>query len=64
MPLYEFDCRQCGYNFTVLIPFTKKNDVTCPKCHSDNLKQKFSPFSHHSSPAGRTCVPSAGSGGG
>jgi putative FmdB family regulatory protein len=41
MPSYEFICRQCQERFTVLIPYKQKNQVRCPHCKSDNLRELF-----------------------
>lgn len=41
MPSYEFICRTCGENFTVIIPYSKKKEVRCPQCGSQDLKEVF-----------------------
>lgn len=51
MPSYEFICRQCGERFTVMIPYSKKEEVSCPRCQSDRLQELFG-FSFVSSGSG------------
>ncbi|HHY94167.1 MAG TPA: zinc ribbon domain-containing protein [Firmicutes bacterium] len=42
MPDYEFVCKRCGHRFTVTVPWQKKSETTCPRCGSDELKERFS----------------------
>lgn len=42
MPDYEFTCKQCGHRFAVNIPWRQKSEVTCPRCGSRELREKFS----------------------
>ena len=45
MPIYEFDCKDCGDNFESLVmSFTKIDGVTCPECESKNIQKKISTF--------------------
>lgn len=41
MPSYEFVCRQCQERFTVMVPYSQKRDVRCPRCNGDNLQELF-----------------------
>ena len=45
MPLYEFTCRDCGHNFTVLTSFEKKGEAACSSCGSKNLREVWGGFS-------------------
>ncbi|ACA59433.1 FmdB family zinc ribbon protein [Candidatus Desulforudis audaxviator] len=45
MPIYDFRCRNCGHQFTVLIQLSEKDGVHCPRCRSRNIRQIISPFS-------------------
>jgi putative FmdB family regulatory protein len=42
VPLYEYECRACGYQFEQLV----RGTVTpaCPACTSENLARVFSAF--------------------
>lgn len=62
MPLYEFSCTACGYNFSELRKMGDYEGVVCPKCLSDNTKKRMSAFSSSSkgSSAGPSCAPSGG----
>ncbi len=42
MPLYEYECRDCGHRFEAFV--TKAKDPTCPECHSKNLEKLLSVF--------------------
>lgn len=45
MPIYEFDCHDCGDHFESLVfSFSKIEGVTCPECESSNIKKKVSTF--------------------
>ena len=45
MPIYEFDCQDCGDNFESLVmSFTQIDGVTCPECESGNIQKKISNF--------------------
>jgi putative FmdB family regulatory protein len=43
MPIYEFDCRQCGARFEELIPVG--GSAACPRCGSEEVERRFSPIS-------------------
>ena len=43
MPLYEFDCEDCGVRFEVLIRNNKP--PICPECHSTRVQRRLSAFS-------------------
>lgn len=48
MPIYEFDCNNCGDSFDKLVRSAAAIDqVTCPDCHSNDVKKKLSLFSSH-----------------
>ncbi|MGI6685986.1 MAG: FmdB family zinc ribbon protein [Bacillota bacterium] len=42
MPKYSFQCKQCGIDFTVNIPWQEKENVQCPNCGSKDKRQDFS----------------------
>lgn len=47
MPAYEYICNDCKKEFTVFLSvkeFESKPKVTCPKCQSDNVIKKLTPF--------------------
>ena len=45
MPIYEFDCHDCGDSFESLVmSFTRIAGVTCPECESENIQKKTSTF--------------------
>ncbi len=44
MPMYEFQCRECGKTFALVESFTehKKHRESCPKCKSHKIEPVFS----------------------
>jgi putative FmdB family regulatory protein len=47
MPLYEFECLDCGQYFEALVR-DAKSPALCPTCQSQNLEQLLSNFSVNS----------------
>ena len=42
MPIFDFECRQCGHEFEALV---RTGDVpACPRCKSEDLKRLLSSF--------------------
>jgi len=49
MPIYEYECRDCGSSFSLLQPITiSEGDTECSYCGSRNVKKKISLFSCNS----------------
>jgi putative FmdB family regulatory protein len=45
MPIYEFECANCGKPFEALVLISRKiGEVTCPTCKSQNITKKISTF--------------------
>jgi putative FmdB family regulatory protein len=42
MPIYEYRCCECDTDFEKLL--FGNQEVTCPKCNSNDVKKKFSVF--------------------
>ena len=42
MPIYDFQCQECGDRFEALVRGAGKAE--CPSCHSDRLEQMISSF--------------------
>ena len=40
MPLFEFDCRDCGRGVELLVP--RKAEPDCPECGSGRLEKRLS----------------------
>lgn len=43
MPLYEYRCDNCNFEFEEIFPYEKRDDVICKKCGS-KADRKISPF--------------------
>jgi len=41
MPIYEFECEDCGHRFETLV-FSSNEKVSCPKCKGTHLKRLIS----------------------
>ena len=40
MPMYDYKCKKCGYEFENLVSFsTKDKDVECPSCNNKGSKR-------------------------
>ncbi|MDR1616707.1 MAG: zinc ribbon domain-containing protein [Syntrophomonadaceae bacterium] len=44
MPIFDFQCVDCGHSFDVLIRNNEKENIHCTNCNSINIKQKLSLF--------------------
>jgi putative FmdB family regulatory protein len=42
MPIYEYKCRNCGYNFERTQQFSDQPVTECPECHHE-VHRLFSP---------------------
>lgn len=61
MPVYDYECGQCGERFeTSRGIFHRNSKVKCPKCGATDARKVFSPISRASSP---NCPPPAWSSG-
>jgi putative FmdB family regulatory protein len=45
MPIFEFECQECGTPFEELVRSTYAIDeVVCPSCRSDQVRKQISTF--------------------
>ena len=46
MPQYDFHCQSCKKDFTKILTLAEyeKGGITCPRCGSDKVEQKWSTF--------------------
>jgi putative FmdB family regulatory protein len=45
MPLYEYQCEECGESFELLVRSSDQQDeVTCPKCGGKKVRKAISLF--------------------
>ena len=42
MPIYEYQCQSCHYDFEKLQKMSDEPLTKCPECHQDSLKKKIS----------------------
>jgi len=43
MPIYEYECNQCGEPFDKMVRFSEANQIpACPKCESKDTHKKIS----------------------
>ena len=59
MPVFEYECQNCGYIHEVLSRPNEPAPQRCPKCSKPALERKFSVFSGS---GGRpdSCLPESG----
>jgi putative FmdB family regulatory protein len=58
MPIYEFQCGQCGKDSELLVRSSDWKGTTCPHCGSKKLQKKLSVFA--SSGGGDEPLPACG----
>ncbi|GAG39881.1 unnamed protein product [marine sediment metagenome] len=57
MPIYEYECEECGGRFELRRGITDSDsDISCPKCGTENPRRVFSVFTMGSSSG--ACAPS------
>ncbi|HLH17651.1 MAG TPA: zinc ribbon domain-containing protein [Bryobacteraceae bacterium] len=55
MPIYEYQCQDCGNRFEKLVRRTAEADaLECPSCGQKHLKQELSVFAAHANGASKT----------
>jgi len=60
MPLYEFQCPDCGARYERLVrTATAPESIACPSCRSTRVERQFSTFA---SVGNSSCAPQPGSG--
>ena len=42
MPIYEYQCRACGYEFETMQKMSEPKLTDCPKCEQETLVKKIS----------------------
>jgi putative FmdB family regulatory protein len=53
MPIYEYECRECGERFSLLRPMREMNEpARCPRCEAPEARRLISV------PAAQACAPS------
>ncbi len=62
MPIFEFQCEECGKETERVVFGSETDDVTCPECGSDRMRKKMSVFASCGvgKDAGGACGPSSG----
>ncbi|MFC1970627.1 FmdB family zinc ribbon protein [Chloroflexota bacterium] len=62
MPIYEYECKNCGERFELLRSIKDNdNDIRCPKCNKEFPKRLLSSFGATCS-ASTSCAPTIPSG--
>jgi len=61
MPIYEFECLDCGIEFEKLMRRAEAaSNVACPVCNSRRIEEKISTFASHTGSSSNTCAPAGG----
>jgi putative FmdB family regulatory protein len=62
MPLYEYECRECGQIFEKMVRFHEiEQPAECPECKSHDTRKRITTFA---STGGSQSTASSGCGGG
>lgn len=40
MPIYEFQCQNCGHEFEQILPFSAQSVPACPRCSSNQVDRQ------------------------
>jgi putative FmdB family regulatory protein len=43
MPIYEYECKECGHRFDEMQKFSDEPLKKCPKCNKKKLRRLISP---------------------
>ena len=54
MPIFEYECDDCGTKFEKLMRRSDANGLTCPSCGETHLTQQYSTFAAHANGAPHT----------
>ncbi len=58
MPIFEFECLECGATFEKLVKKAVGDEqITCPGCGGQNVEQRISTFASTNK---SSCAPSGG----
>lgn len=61
MPFFDFRCSKCNHEFETFVAISRKDEVTCPKCGSQEKQQIYKagaikgPVSGSSGSSGSSC---------
>ena len=47
MPIFEYSCRKCSFNFEMLVKAS--DEIHCPQCGDANVTKLFSAFAYKTS---------------
>jgi putative FmdB family regulatory protein len=62
MPIYEYQCSDCGNQFEEMVRFSEASiNPSCPACQSEKTKKRISFFASLGSSLGETGVSANGS---
>jgi len=60
MPIFEYDCPNCGFQFEKLLKSSAAADPVCPVCHSAEVVRKLSTFSTSGGDGAKSFSPGGG----
>ena len=59
MPIYEYECRQCGHQFEFLVLPSSNTTPACPECKGQELERLLSGFAVNTAELSRARVKQA-----
>jgi putative FmdB family regulatory protein len=65
MPLYEYECRECGQVFEKMVRFSEIDQpAECPECKSQDIHKRITTFASTGSSSQSAASSGCGGGGG
>ncbi len=67
MPFYDFQCEDCGNDFELERPISRRDEADCPRCRSRKVKRlvrSVNAITTGGGGGGGGCAPSSGGSGG
>ncbi|MTI84196.1 MAG: zinc ribbon domain-containing protein [Firmicutes bacterium] len=60
MPVYDYQCKQCGQRFSQMVSMENRKNVSCPECKSKEVKQLITGCAINTGGCGSPSVPAGG----
>jgi putative FmdB family regulatory protein len=44
VPIYEYECSECGERFEIFVRGGEEEEMKCPECACENIERRLSTF--------------------